>query len=140
MRSMPHTRPSTTVSSCIVAARATAVYSRVIRRRRVPGRLLQSLILHARATVRQRLLRLSRLSLTNEIVTAGVSGGCPPAGGPGLDARVVIHLVNAFKAEVRALIDEEEDYDGAGQVAAGEHEPVSIANVADDTGRKECLF
>jgi hypothetical protein len=137
---MPHTRSWRTVSSYIIAARTTAVYSGAIRCRRVPRRLLQSLILHARAPVRQRLLRLCRLGLADEIVTTRISSGCPPTGGPGLDARVIVHLIHTLKAEVRALVDEEEDYDGAGQVAAGEYEPVCIPNVAYDTSCKKCLL
>jgi hypothetical protein len=125
--------------SVIIAARATAVHGRAIRRRRVPRRLLQLLILHARAPVRQRLLRLSRLGLADEIVTARVPRRGPPSRSPGLDARVVVHLIHTLETEVRALVDEEEDDDGAGQVAAGEHKPVCIADVCCDGRSEESL-
>lgn len=87
----------------------------------------------------ERVLRLCCVAALVEIATARVAERCPSSRCPSLGAGVVVHVVDVLKAEIGALVEEEEDDDRASEVATCEHESVRIANVIGDESGEECL-
>ena len=82
-------------------------------------------------------MRLRRPRLLHQILPIRIPRRRPRPRRPRLARRVVVHLVDALEAELGRLVEEEEDDDGAGEVARREDEAVAEIDRAGDEWREE---